>query len=94
MSSKILTEVVFVGSAAGSSVNRQHCFVSLARAATEKVGLIATLIVVSAPLWLVAALSIVVISCHLDGARLAPRHFKLLFRVLVTKARNVSDFLF
>ena len=71
-----------------------NCFVLLARAATEIVS-IATLIVVSAPLGLVAALSIIVIiSCHLGDARLVPRHFELLFRVLVTKAHNVSDFLF
>ena len=61
----------------------------LARAATEIV-LIATLIVVTEPLGLVAALSIIVISCHLGGAGLVPRRFKLLFRVLVAKARNVS----
>ena len=66
----------------------------LARAAAEKVVSVATLIVVTAPLGFVAALSIIVISCHLGGAGLVPRHFKLLFRVLFTKARTVSDFLF
>ena len=66
----------------------------LARAATAKVISIATLIMVAAPLRLVAALSIIVVSCHLGGAGMVPRRFKLLFRVLVTKARNVSDFLF
>ena len=40
--------------------------------ATEKVVSITTLIVVSAPLGLVAALSIVVISCHLGVAGLVP----------------------
>ena len=60
-----------------------------ARAATEKVVSITTLIVVSAPLGLVAALSSIVFSCHLGGAGLVPRRFKLLFRVLVTKDRSV-----
>ena len=60
----------------------------------RKVVSITTLIVVSAPLELVAALSIVAVSCHLGGAELVPRRFKLLFRVLVAKDRNVSDFLF
>ena len=56
---------------------------------------IATLIVVPAPLGLVVALSVVVIiSCHLGGAALVPRCFELLVRVLVTKTRNVCDFLF
>ena len=65
----------------------------LARTATEIV-LITTLIVVSAPLGLVAALLVILVSCHLGGAGLVPRRFKLLFRVLVAKARNVPDFLF
>ena len=59
-----------------------------------KVVLITTLIVVSAPLELVVALSIIVVSCYLGGGGLVPRRFKLLFLVLVAKARNVSDFLF
>ena len=59
-----------------------------------KVVSITTLIVVFTPLGLVAALSIIVVSCHLGGAGLVPRRFKLLFRVLVTKACNVLDFLF
>ena len=48
MSSKILAEIVFVGSGDGSSVKRGH----------GKVVSIATLIMVSAPLGLVAALLI------------------------------------
>ena len=58
-----------------------------------KVVSIATLIVVTAPVGLVAALSNIVLLYHLGGAGLVPRRFKLLFRVLVTKARNVLDFL-
>ena len=50
---------------------------------------------VSAPLGLVVALLVVVIvSYHLGDAGLVPRRFELLFRVLVTKAGNVLDFLF
>ena len=59
-----------------------------------KVVSVTTLIVVSASLGLVAALLIIVVSCHLGGAGLVPRRFKLLFWVLAAKARNVSDFLF
>ena len=66
----------------------------LTRAATE-IASIATLIVISLPLGLVAALlGIAIISCHLGGAGLVPRRFELLFRVLVTNACNISDFLF
>ena len=50
--------------------------------------MIATLIVVSSPLGLV------VISCHLGGAGLVLATFRLPVSGLVTKARNVSDFLF
>ena len=39
-------------------------------------------VVVPAPLGLVVVLSIIVISCHLGGAGLVPRRFKLLFWVL------------
>ena len=59
-----------------------------------KVVSIATLIVVTAPVGLVAALSNIVLLYHLGGAGLVPRRFKLLFRVLVTKVCNVSDSLF
>ena len=60
----------------------------------EKIILIATLIVVSGLLGLVAALPVVVISCHLGGAGLVLATFRLPVSGLVTKARNVSDFLF
>ena len=54
--------------------------------------LIAPLIVVSAPLGLVAVLLIIIILCHLGGAGLVPQRFKLRFRVLVTKADSVLVF--
>ena len=62
--------------------------------ATESVS-IATLIVVSTPLGLVAALLVlVIISCYLGSTGLVPRRFELLFLVLVTKAHKILDFLF
>ena len=63
----------------------------LVRAATE---IVTTLIVIPVPLELVASLSIIVIPCHLGGAGLVLRRFKLLFQVLVKKVRNILDFLF
>ena len=48
----------------------------------RKVVSIATLSVVTVPLGLVATLSIILISCHLGGAGLVPRRFKLLFCTL------------
>ena len=91
MPSKILTEVVFAGSGTGSSVNTA-LFRLLAR--PRKKILIATLIVVPVLLGLVAALSIVVISCHLGGAGLVLATFRPPVSGLVIKACKVLDFLF
>ena len=79
MSSKILMEIVFVGSGTGSSVNTAS-FRLLARPRKSYFDC-RRLIMVSTPLGLVADLSIVVISCHLGGAGLVPRRFDFLFRV-------------
>ena len=53
--------------------------VAIRGTAAEEVVLIATLIVVTAPLGPVAALLIIVISCHLGSAGLTPRCFKSCF---------------
>ena len=92
MLSKILTEVVFAGSGTGSRVNTAlFCLLAQRR---KKFILIATLIVISVLLGLLAALPVVVISGHSGGAGLVLAAFRLPVSGLVTKARNVSDFLF